>query len=139
LAQRLSPGQVTALERNDHALDLTRRAVSERGLGNVDFVVGDAMELPFEGGSFDIVHAHQVLQHVSDPVAVLKEMKRVCKPGGIVAARDSDYGGFVWVPHDPLLDRWMSLYQTANRNAGGEPNAGRHLLAWANEAGFEDV
>ena len=55
--------------------------------------------------TFDVVHAHQVLQHLSDPVAALTEMRRVSRPGGLVAARDGDYGGFFWFPEDPGADR----------------------------------
>ena len=50
------------------------------------FEVGSVLGLPFGDDTFDVVHAHQVLQHVGDPVAALVEMRRVCRPGGIVAA-----------------------------------------------------
>ena len=88
---------------------------------------------------FDVVHAHQVLQHVSDPVAALREMRRVCRPGGVVAARDSDYASFIWYPRNPVLDEWLALYRTVARINGGEPDAARHLLSWAQRAGFTDV
>jgi SAM-dependent methyltransferase len=95
--------------------------------------------LPFEDGSFDVVHAHQVLQHIGDPVRALREMRRVAKPGGLVAARDSDYAGFTWYPQLPLLDEWLDLYRAAARRNGGEPDAGRRLLSWARKAGFDQV
>lgn len=139
LAGRLAPGRVTALEATTEALDLTRAEIARQGLGNVTFVVGDAHHLELPAASFDIVHAHQVLQHVADPVQVLREMRRVCRPGGVVAARDADYGGFVWYPALPELDEWMRWYQLAARSNGGEPNAGRRMLAWARAAGFERI
>ncbi len=89
--------------------------------------------------SFDVVHAHQVLQHVADPVRALGEMRRVTRPGGLVAARDSDYPAFTWYPRVPGLDDWLELYLTLARGNGGEPAAGRRLLSWARKAGFEEV
>ncbi|HEX7339543.1 MAG TPA: class I SAM-dependent methyltransferase [Rhodanobacteraceae bacterium] len=139
LARRLVSGRVTALETNAAALDLSRQEAARQGVANIDFAVGNVEALDFADATFDIVHAHQVLQHVGDPVAALREMRRVCKPGGIVAARDADYAGFVWYPALPALDDWMRLYQAAARANGGEPNAGRRLMAWAREAGFTDV
>ena len=115
------------------------RRPSRRGQANVRFETGDVYQLAFEDGTFDVVHAHQVLQHLSDPVAALAEMRRVCRPGGLVAARDGDYGGFFWFPSDPGLDEWQALYRDVARALGGEPDAGRHLLAWARAAGFSDV
>ena len=70
-------------------------------------------------------------------MAALREMGRVCRPGGIVAARDSDYAAIAWFPADPELDRWLELYEAVARRNGGEPDAGRRLLAWAHEAGFD--
>jgi len=95
--------------------------------------------LSFADDSFDVVHAHQVLQHVADPVQALREMRRVTVPGGIVAARDADYAGFLSFPVLPELDRWLDLYRGAARANGGEPDAGRRLLSWARAAGFDEV
>ena len=139
LAARLAPGRVTALEPTEAALSLARDHAAEVGQANVDFVVADVHALDFPDATFDVVHAHQVLQHVADPVQALREMRRVCRPGGVVAARDSDYAGFTWYPRLPELDEWLALYQRAARANGGEPDAGRRLLSWARAAGFTDI
>jgi SAM-dependent methyltransferase len=96
-----------------------------------------ALALPDD--AYDVVHAHQVLQHLTDPVAALVEMRRVCAPGGVVAARDSDYASFTWFPDDPRLTRWLALYHEVARGNDAEPDAGRHLLQWARAAGFSGV
>jgi SAM-dependent methyltransferase len=131
--------EVTATEIGPDELELTRATAAERGATNIDFQVADIHALPFEDASFDVTHAHQVLQHVADPVQALREMARVTRPGGIVAARDSDYTGFCWWPRIPELDTWLDLYRTAARANGGEPDAGRRLLSWAHAAGITDV
>ncbi|HWK76441.1 class I SAM-dependent methyltransferase [Microbacterium sp.] len=130
---------VTATEIGDAELALSRALAADRGIQNVDFAVEDVHALSFADDSFDVVHAHQVLQHVADPVRALREMRRVAKPGGVVAARDADYAGFHWFPLLPELDEWLRLYREAARANGGEPDAGRRLLSWARAAGFEEV
>ena len=80
---------------------MARAEIQRRNLTNVAFVAADVHTLDFPDDTFDIVHAHQVLQHVADPVGALREMRRVCAPGGIVAARDADYAGFIWFPQLP--------------------------------------
>lgn len=127
---------VTVTEIGEAELDLSRSLARERGLGNMSFHVEDVHDLSFEDGTFDVVHAHQVLQHVADPVQALSEMARVTRPGGIVAVRDSDYAGFRWYPDSPALDRWLELYEESAWENGGEPDAGRFLLAWAHAAGL---
>ncbi|MFF0265136.1 class I SAM-dependent methyltransferase [Kribbella sp. NPDC004536] len=138
LARLVAPGRTTALEANAAALDITRKAF-ENTDADVEFVVGDVHALDLPDDTFDVVHAHQVLQHVADPVQALREMRRVCKPGGVVAVRDSDYHGFVWYPELPELTEWMDLYQRMARANRGEPDAGRRLLSWAQAAGFEQA
>ncbi|MDQ0647204.1 SAM-dependent methyltransferase [Microbacterium natoriense] len=130
---------VTATEIDENALSLSRGLAESRRATNIDFSVEDVHVLSFADDSFDVVHAHQVLQHVGDPVQALREMRRVAVPGGVVAARDADYAGFIWFPVLPELDRWLDLYRRAARANGGEPDAGRRLLSWARAAGFDDV
>ncbi len=91
-------GSVTALEQTADALDLARAEAARQNATDVEFAVGDVHDLPFPDDGFDVVHAHQVLQHVADPVQALREMRRVTRPGGIVAVRDSDYAAFAWYP-----------------------------------------
>ncbi|CAN5562842.1 methyltransferase domain-containing protein [soil metagenome] len=135
-AERLAPGRVVGV---DAAAEVIARASGEFVRDNLHFVTGDAYALPFEDDTFDIVHAHQTLQHVARPVEMLREMRRVTKPGGIVAARDVDYAGTIWFPRLPGLDSWIDLYDRVHRSNGGEPDAGRELKAWALEAGLTDV
>ena len=135
LAELVAPGRVTALETSAELIELARAEARRRGCDNVDVAVGDVHALDLPDNAYDVVHAHQVLQHVADPVKALHEMMRVCRPGGLVAVRDSDHAGWVWYPAIPELGRWLELYIAVARKNGGEPNAGRHLLAWAHEAG----
>ena len=139
LAALVAPGRVTAVEVTESALDLARAEAGRRGLDTVDFVVADVLDLDLPDDGYDVVHAHQVLQHLGDPVRALREMRRVAVPGGLVAARDGDYSGFTWYPALPGLDAWLDVYLKVARYNGGEPDAGRRLLSWAREAGFTEV
>jgi SAM-dependent methyltransferase len=139
LAGLVAPGRLTATEINEPTLDIGRQEIARRGIDGVEFAVADVHALPFPDDRFDVVHAHQVLQHVHDPVQALREMRRVCKPGGVVAARDGDYAAFTWYPALPELDDWLRLYRAAASANGGEPDAGRRLLAWAHAAGFSEI
>lgn len=139
LAEIVGPDATTALEVSAEALALTTAELGRRGLAGVTGVVGDVHALPFEDGSFDVVHAHQVLQHLADPVGALREMARITAPGGLIAARDSDYGMFTWHPAVPALTEWLDLYHQLARRQGFEPDAGRYFRAWANAAGLTDV
>lgn len=132
-------GEVVAVDNAEPALAACRDELERRSASNVEVRSADVYALPFPDGAFDVVHAHQVLQHLSDPAAALAEMRRVCRPGGLVAARDGDYPAMAWYPADPLLDRWMAVYLAVARANRGEPAAGRRLLAWARAAGFADV
>jgi ubiquinone/menaquinone biosynthesis C-methylase UbiE len=138
LAARVHPGPVIGL---DAAAEVVAQAVelAAEGPDNVEFRIGDLYGLEFDDDAFDVVHAHQVLQHLTRPVEALRELRRVLAPGGVLAARDGDYASFVWAPLDPALDRWLTLYHEVTRRNGAEADAGRFLPAWAHQAGFSEV
>jgi ubiquinone/menaquinone biosynthesis C-methylase UbiE len=137
---RLVPeGKVTGIEYGaSDVLAAARTFAAEQGITNIDFENGDVCNL--EGvldNTYDVVHCHQVLQHVGDPVQALREMKRVAKPGGLVAAREADAKAFAWFPESVTMDEWMDLYQKVARANHTEPDGGRRLVSWALAAGFE--
>jgi ubiquinone/menaquinone biosynthesis C-methylase UbiE len=142
LAARVAPGAVTGVDADAgvvaQAQDLASGEVDRGRRRNVRFCTGDVYALDFPDASFDVVHAHQVLQHLGDPVAALREMRRVLRPGGTLAVRDGDYGAFVWAPADPLLTRWLELYHRVTARNLAEADAGRRLLGWVQAAGFPE-
>lgn len=138
LARHVLPGRVVGVDAASGVLEGARARAAEAGV-DVEFVVGDVYRLDAPDDSFDVVHAHQVLQHLTDPVAALREMRRVCRPGGIVAVRDADFGAFTWHPEAPGLEDWRMPYRDVTQANRAECHAGRRLLAWALAAGFTDV
>ncbi|RBY93847.1 SAM-dependent methyltransferase [Blastococcus sp. TBT05-19] len=138
LAARVAPGRVLGLDVSADPLAEAREAAARAGV-EVTFAVGDGYALDLPDASFDVVHAHQVLQHLTDPVAALREMARVCRPGGVIAVRDVDYAATTWFPLDDGLDRWLELYAQVARANDAEPDAGRRLLSWAHAAGLREV
>lgn len=138
-AARVAPAHVIGMDASAEIIEKATELAAERDVSNVEFVVGNAHELPYDDGTFDIVHAHQVLQHVSNPVALLRELRRVRRPDGVVAARDVDFGACFWYPDSEGLSNWLALVRAAQSGNEGEPDAGRRLKAWATDAGFADV
>ncbi|KZT09719.1 S-adenosyl-L-methionine-dependent methyltransferase [Laetiporus sulphureus 93-53] len=130
-------GSVIGLENVEGVLEQARANASAQGVQNVKFVLGDALKLDFPDDTFDVVHAHQVLQHVGDPVGMLREMRRVTKPGGIVATRESDFATVTFFPESETMEKHRDLHLRTARALGGEPLAGRRLVSWAMKAGFE--
>jgi ubiquinone/menaquinone biosynthesis C-methylase UbiE len=139
LARAVAPGRVVGIDAAADVVAMARAEAATAGLPAVSFEVADLFALPFADDSFDVVHAHQVLQHVADPVAALAEMRRVCRPGGVVAARDADYPTFTCAPAEPDVERAIAAYGELTRRNRAHWDAGRHLLGLAHAAGFAEV
>jgi len=139
LADLVAPGSVLGIDQSAEVIAQADEHARRTGTTNVTFATGDVYRLDADDESFDVVHAHQVLQHLTDPVAALREMRRVLTPDGICAVRDSDYGAFVWAPADPRLTRWLQLYHEVTERNRAFADAGRYLLGWAQAAGFSDI
>ena len=137
LAKLVPNGQVVGVDMGYDVIDKARSMATERCIENVKFQVGNAQALDFPDHTFDIVHGHQVLQHLTDPVRALREWRRITKPGGIVACRSSDFGSAIHYPEIEAVTDFKNVYMKTARSRGGEPNGGRHLVAWARESGID--
>ncbi len=139
LAAAVAPGTVVGIDADAGVLRTAADRAAGPQSGTVLFARANAYALPHGDATFDAAHAHQLLQHLRDPVAALTEMRRVVVPGGLVAARDADYGTMVHSPHFEGIERWRELYREVARRTGVYADAGRLLPQWFVAAGLTDL
>ncbi len=87
LAKRVS--RATGIDLTPAMLEQARRAQREQGLTNVTWNQDDVTAMPYDDGCFDIVTCRFAFHHFPEPLAVLREMRRVCRPGGRIVVADS--------------------------------------------------
>lgn len=139
LARAVAPGAVVGVDVAADVLVGAREHAASEGVTNVRFEEASVYALSYADASFEAAHAHQVLQHLTQPVDALLEVRRVLVPGGVVGVRDADYQTMVAWPREPQIDRWRDLYHTVATRNGADADAGRRLPSWLREAGFEDI
>ncbi len=130
-------GEVVGVDAEPSVLRTARELTD--GVPNLTFASGSVYALPDEDGSFDVAYAHQLLQHLADPVGALRELGRVVRRGGYVAVRDSDYQTMISHPRSEAIEEWRALYTEVARRNGADANAGRHIPSWLARAGFAEV
>ncbi|EMD41325.1 hypothetical protein CERSUDRAFT_109925 [Gelatoporia subvermispora B] len=136
LATRVPRGHVIGVDQVPEPLEAAMKLAIDTGIVNASFQQGDALNLPFPDGSFDVMHAHQLVQHIPDPVHALREMRRVARPGGLVAVRESDSSSAAWFPNNPGLQGFRDLCPRVARFNKWDMDAGRKLVSLALQAGF---
>lgn len=117
------------------------RQAQKANAGNPDlqFVHGDAQQLQFGSGTFDVVYSRMLLQYVPDKEKAVAEMVRVCKPGGTVLMQDLD-GQLTWhYPEDALMQQTVTRVLASLQQSGFDPFVGRKLFWLARNAGLDDV
>jgi ubiquinone/menaquinone biosynthesis C-methylase UbiE len=91
LAEQAPDGWTVGIDYGAGPIEAAKKSAEERGgPKNCEFKVGNAYALDWDEGSFDVVHSHQCLIHLDDPVKAFKEMRRVCKIGGVVGVREGN-------------------------------------------------
>jgi ubiquinone/menaquinone biosynthesis C-methylase UbiE len=138
LAERVAPGEVIGMDRESSQLDIARELAAGQGPA-IDFQPGSAYRLPFPDHSFDAVFSHALLEHLKQPVEVLREFHRVLRPGGVAGVRCPDWGGFLIHPMGPLLLEAIGFYRNLQVSNGGDVLVGRKLGSLLREAGFARV
>lgn len=138
LARAVEPGELHGIDIESSQIDLARAAAKAGGHSNASFQVADATDLPFENNTFDVAHCHTVLNHVPDTQAVLNEVKRVLKPGGIISCRELVAASCFSEPAYSLAEAW-AVFTTLVAANGGHPQMGKELKSELVEAGFKDI
>ncbi|MEX2246827.1 MAG: methyltransferase domain-containing protein [Dehalococcoidia bacterium] len=136
LAEAVAPGEAVGIDRSDGAIDASGALASEKAVPNVRFEVASIYALPFEDASFDAAFVHAVLQHLSEPLRALREVRRVLKPGGVIGVADADYAGSLMHPSSPALEQALDLQIRMREHSGTPPFVGRRLRELLHDAGF---
>jgi SAM-dependent methyltransferase len=139
LAALIPEGSVTGVDIEPDQLERGRAEARQRGFANLRFEQASLYQLPFPDATFDAVLAHAVMYHLDQPMAALREIRRVLKPGGLVGLRDADIDGDVYFPGNPLLERFWAIAAQVAAAGGGDIRFGRRQRAVLRECGFEDV
>ena len=139
LAELIEPGELHGIDMEDSQIELARSAAKDGGHNNMAFHLGNVTDLPFEDDTFDVAHCHAVLMQIPDTRAALAEVKRVLKPGGIIAGREANIASSYLEPQPPQITGAWSVFSSLVRGNGGHPDFGKELKVALLEAGFSDI
>ena len=133
---RDADAQVVGVE---YAWPQIERAAGRSRVPAARFVQGDAHRLPLREASFDVVYSRYVLEHVHDPLQVLREMRRACRPGGVVAVLENDISLIRFDPPCPAFDEVWAAFAMLQQRLGGDGLVGRRLFRLMHDAGLRDI
>ena len=140
LADRVGPtGAVVGVEMSEHAVELARRFVAERGLTNVEVRHGNGKTTGLPRASFDVATARLVLVNIPDPEEVVAEMVALVRPGGTVALHEADWCAHVCDPPLPAWDRLFTALRLYSEANGIDLFIGRRIPRMLRAAGLVDV
>ncbi len=136
LAKIIAPGAVTGIDVDPGEIERARQLAAAQGAGNVQFQTGNVYALPFADGTFDAAFSNALLDHLSDPIAALREMRRVLKADGVLGVRTADRDGYLMAPAHPLLDKFGEWGEKRKNAQGVHVRIGKNLRAMLRAAGF---
>ena len=137
LGQEFPGVRLAGVDREPRQLEFARGHLKRAGV-RAALHEADALALPFADGSFDQVWMMWFLEHLPDPVAALREARRVLVPGGRLTAIEVDYSTCRAEPSTPAFEALVDAMVRGMADAGWS-DAGTRLPGWLAEAGFDAV
>lgn len=138
LAKLLNKGTITGIDIEQSQVEMSRKLAQKEHLENTTFQQANILDLPFARNTFDVVFTHAVLSHLNNHVEIVKKLLHIIKPGGILAAREIDFGVSVFYPQNNLMDEFNQL-RIKLKTLSSDVNVGRKLRSIFFSAGCDNV
>lgn len=139
IASAVTPGEVVGVDIEGSQVELGRERAEALGLENCRFQVGSVFDLPMEDDSVDAIYGHTILMQFRELDAILAQVKRVLKPGGVIGFREIDFGASLYHADDSALRYVMSTLRRTILHNDGNPDVGRALPSILSGAGFQII
>lgn len=133
------PGlRLSGIDREPRQVEAARRHLAALGVPDADVRVGDAARLPWPDGAFDHAYLMWFVEHVPDIEPILREIRRVLRPGGTITLNETEYESYhVWPDHPDWDQVEAAMFRHFQLH--GQAHAGRRLGPLLLDAGFRDV
>ncbi|WP_069997872.1 methyltransferase domain-containing protein [Cellulosilyticum sp. I15G10I2] len=137
---KLNPnGLVIGIDREERFIKIANELAKNQEISNLEFKVSDCYKLPFDDDTFECSFSRYVLEHVSEPIAVINEMKRVTKPEGKIGIFEWDAGLNVYYPEPRFLRKYFDSEMEIKRSTGGDICFGRKAYTALRSCGIKDI
>ena len=136
MAKLVAPdGTVTGVDMDDVKIDLARAEAVQRGVKNVEFLAKNVNDWD-EPDSYDVVYSRFLLQHLAEPVDLLRRMWAAVRTSGVLIVEDADFDGWCSYPRNDGFEFFVRTYAEVIRRRAGDHAIGRKLYADFLEAGI---
>ncbi len=139
LARSSPEAAILSIDLSEASIREARAKVDRLGITNVSFAQASLFDLPHPDASFDHVFVCFVLEHVPEPLAALRCLKRILKPGGTLTVIEGDHGSAYFYPRSDSANRAIQCQIDLQAVNGGNALIGRELYPLLTKAGFASV
>lgn len=137
VATRFPDSNITGIEIAEEQILKARKDFPDRP--NLKFLEGDALSLDFDESSFDVVYCRYILEHVTDPARVLREIFRVLKTGGRFFVQENNIFIYALYPDCPTYFFVLGKLAEIQSRMGGDAEIGKKLYSLIKQVGFRSI
>ena len=137
MLRSFNPSRITGVDRESSQVEKALANLpDEVQMGTVELFATSGDDLPFKDNTFDGAYIFFVFEHLSDPVPVIREIKRVLKPGGRFYCTEVVNHGVYVYPYSPAISDYWAAFNRLQSELGGNPDIGLHLASACIDAGI---